>query len=1032
MYPSPEEACGNRVSQPDRQGSVLRGHIEVPSTWQCKGWDQPVYTNFKYPFPLDPPVARTKSCSIDGNSATRQSHAFVRFPDGSNPTAVYKRTFELSRNWVKPNVRTFLVFEGVDAAFNLSINERYIGYSQDSKLTAEFDVTHALHSGTNSLCVEVYRWCDGSYLEDQDQWWLSGIFRDVYLYRKNECHISDYTVNMHKFRDSWNLEVQVDVCTFGKAHSTEHKKITVTILDPSFREVVSQDFADFKIASNPSDFGNVRESHHEELHESVCTQFSLKNILEWSAEKPTLYLIVITLRDANNLAMDCEGSRFGFRTVDIINRQLLLNGKRLVISGVNRHEHCPEEGKAVSEHLMVNDILLMKRNNFNAVRTSHYPNHTRFYELCDEYGMYVVDEANIETHGFQIGLHATSYLADDPEWHDAFMSRMVRMVQRDRNRPSIILWSLGNESGCGGAHFAMYNWVRTNEPSRPVQYEGGGYKSACTDIICPMYAPPELCLRLSEEKDHRPVILCEYSHAMGNSNGGLAMYWEVFRSTACAQGGFIWDLIDQGLNKSMGEVKYWAYGGDFGDEPNDAQFCINGLVFPDRTPHPAMFEAKFLQQPVHVSVYGQRVMIENRYQFSTLDHLTFKWRVTCESDAEVMSGRFNVRSISPGSTEVYDWEDLFPPLATLSELAVAKDLCFREWWIDIDIVLDKDESWAMKGFVVARAQHLLPDRPQKFTASVGRVHAVKVKYLCNSVTVHVHDSVFSFDTVQGQLNEFVFRGQTFISNGFTPTLWRAPTDNDRGGFALSFAERWKRFGLESMRPRKHKIFLNIDGQGRFHLTAEYEMAHADTKVMKVQARYRVDEMGTLKVSHSLQLSRRLPPLPRIGILLKCPRELRQVQWFGLGPHENYVDRKSSAFLGRYESTVEGLHVPYIVPGENGARQDVRWLTLNAGHESKCVLARIDDDINRFSFSISDFSDFELSRCAHQHELQRDNEVNVHLDIAHMGVGGDNSWFPCVHADFLIPSRKEYTFSFIVAGCDRDTEPSEVIRSAAIS
>ena len=990
--------------------------INVPSNWQCEGWDRPIYTNFQYPFPLHPPVARTQS---DYSSDNSRGHTKI---SAVNPTGVYRHSFNLEDDWNAKHDKTYIVFEGVDAAFHVWVNEQSVGYSQDSKLAAEFDISRYIHSGVNQLVVHVYRWCDGSYLEDQDQWWLSGIFRDVYLYRKCLSQISDYSFRTqcqdHQ-TGKWDVTVQAEICETTEAYFKKVNKVLVLrLLDNNFVEIHQACLHDFRIHQKMPYLGTMHDACTEEVYLQTKVHFSLEHIMEWSSESPTLYMLVISLETESGEVLDCEGCRVGFRTVRVENKQILINNRPVLIQGVNRHEHCPVRGKAVSEKLMLDDILLMKHTNFNAVRTSHYPNHPRFYELCDEYGLYVVDEANIETHGFEFGLHSTPYLANRPTWKNAYMARVTRMFARDKNHCSVIIWSLGNESGCGGAHFAMYSWIKHNDQSRLVQYEGGGYKTPCTDIICPMYAPPLLCAQLASQPDWRPVILCEYSHAMGNSNGGLHKYFDVFRNQTGVQGGFIWDLIDQGLQCSKDGVQYWGYGGDFGDEPNDKQFCINGLFFPDRTPHPASFEAKYLQQPLMITLQADQVQVHNRYAFTDLDQLKFHWCVVLDNGYTLAAGNIHCIKVGPGMVANYDWVDLFPSVASLSQTATERRLTFDEWWVDITASFVEDQLWADSQMIIAKCQLMLPKRVTSVSKEPRLESRVRVERGCNRLTVDCRDSSYIFDTASGSLVEFQFRGETLIDSGLAPCLWRAPTDNDNGGSIFSFAARWAHAGLNKLDEYKTSTSSRINEHGCFQLLVQKSLGPTKRKlVCTLCTRYTVTRCGHLEVKCTFNFARNLPPLPRIGVSVTCPKQLHQVEWLGLGPHENYLDRKTSAFLGRYGATVEELHVPYIVPCENGARQGTRWLSLGSSESTnKCLFTSKEN----FSFSASNFTDEELARRVHQHELQRAQSINIHLDAFHMGLGGDNSWFPSVHPEFTSSiTTKNYDFAFVIAGVDSD-------------
>lgn len=533
------------------------GTINVPSNWQMYGYDSPIYSNITYPFPVNPPCVPAE-----------------------NPTGCYSLTFCMDDDWLTEG-QTRIIFDGVNSAFHLWCNGRWVGYGQDSRLPSEFDLSEYLQVGENRLAVLVLRWSDGSYLEDQDMWRMSGIFRDVSLLHKPTTQITDFHLHTHLNDDFTQAVLEAEVRLAGGVNDDLQLVLHLWQGETLAGEA----------HATP---GSEIIDEHGGYDDRATLRLNINRPALWSAETPNLYRAVIQLRTADGELIEAEACDVGFRQVRIDKGLLLLNGKPLLIRGTNRHEHHPERGQVMDYDTMVQDILLMKQNNFNAVRCSHYPNHPQWYALCDRYGLYVVDEANIETHG----MTPMNRLSDDPDWLPAMSQRVTRMVQRDRNHPSIIIWSLGNESGYGANHDALYRWLKAEDPSRPVQYEGGGADTAATDIICPMYARvdqdqpfpavPKWSIKkwLSLPGEQRPLILCEYAHAMGNSFGGFAKYWQAFRQYPRLQGGFVWDWVDQSLIKYDADGKPWsAYGGDFGDTPNDRQFCMNGLVFADRTPH---------------------------------------------------------------------------------------------------------------------------------------------------------------------------------------------------------------------------------------------------------------------------------------------------------------------------------------------------------------------------------------------------------------------------------------------------------------
>lgn len=976
------------------------GTIPVPSNWQCEGHDEPIYTNIQYPFPLNPPSAQR-----DGKVGY------------TNSTGCYRTTFQVPDEWVSGQRRIFMTFDGVDSAFMCWLNGTWIGYSEDSRLPAEFDVTKAMQTD-NILAVQVMRWSNGSYLEDQDQWWLSGIYRDVRLYSKPVVFIADYQVTADISKSQASICVGIELQSHLDHISDEIAAITVKVLDKgrTVCETSSNEFR--KVIGEKPGFGNQSTVPPDNRYKSNL-HCHLQSPKLWSAENPYLYRLVITLVSSAGEEVDCEACRVGVRNIQISGGQLLVNGTPIIVQGVNRHEHCPKHGKCVKEDLMVQDIRLMKQNNFNAVRTAHYPNHPRFYDLCDEYGLYVVDEANIETHGFQSLLHSTGFLSNKEEWENAFLSRFTRMVHRDYNHPSIIIWSLGNESGFGKSHEKMALWARDTDKTRPIMYEGGGARTSCTDIICPMYARVEVCYKLAYYKNEkRPLILCEYSHAMGNSNGSLDKYWLHFKKNKRLQGGFIWDLVDQGLIKQdeLGQ-EFWAYGGDFGDKPNDAQFCINGLVFPDRTVHPAMYEAKYLQQPVSVewSSEGQyrNVTITNWYHFSQLSHLHMLLHACSYDGSEIFHANIELPAIYPGQKHTFDVQSLIESSVVnrrhMSSVAL----------LNFTSHLRSKTVWAGAGFEVAKSQLVLPKffRSNDMPISTNLTSKIDVRQSDGLVIASsngVECCFASSGNFAGCIQSLKVHDGLVIMGPIHPCFWRARTDNDRGGEGLSYSSRWIDAGLDQLKIMKEPCISMKFVDDSFHVKSCFTLvSNGDgfKRMVDVCMTHIFMPSGEVHVNSCMNIVAALPELPRVGVRFKCNKNFQGVSWLGRGPHECYQDRKASAIFGRYTSTVDDMHTPYIVPSENGGRSDIKWAALEdcAGRR---VQFTAESPILFSQFSASNFDLEMLDHATHTNELRRADYVNVHLDMYHMGVGGDDSWSPSVHSEFTSKAR-EWNVSFTV-------------------
>jgi beta-galactosidase/beta-glucuronidase len=724
--------------------------IPVPANWQLHGYDVPMYTNVQYPFPID---------NLPG------------VPHDDNPVGSYRATFSVPMKW--DGRRVFIVFEGVESAFYLWVNGQEVGYSQDSRLPAEFDITPYVQAGKNVLALRVYRWSDGSYLEDQDHWRLSGIHRDVYIYSTPPVHVRDFRVRTALDDAYQDAVLQVRAHVAAYAGGTGEHTLEIRLRDA---EGESVEGAPEKVSVAP-------QPGQEAV---VDLEWPLEAPHKWSAEDPYLYDLLMTLRDAEGTVVEVQSAKVGFRRVEIADAQLMVNGKPVTIGGVNRHDHDPDTGKVVSREAMLADVLLMKRHNVNAVRTSHYPNDPYFLDLCDRYGLYVFDEANLESHG------VWDRLSNDPEWHDAFMERAIRMVERDKNHPSVIVWSLGNESGYGPNHAAMADWIHENDPTRPVHYHPAE-DAPTVDILAPMYPPVDRIIAMAQVPgETRPVIMCEYAHSMGNSTGNLKEYWQAIREHPRLQGGFIWDWMDQGLRQRTPEgVEWFAYGGDFGDEPNDGNFCLNGLVGPDRTPHPALLEYKKILQPVWVEeedLQSFRVRVTNRYMFSDLGHLRPICRLMAD-DRMLQERTLILPDLAPGESATAI-VPVSPPRLTPG----------TEYWLSFHFMLGKATPWGKVDHEVASEQIKLPWRaPDAPALRPADMPAVQVAEDGDSIRVSGEEFEVAFSREAGRMTSFRQGERELVAGGPRLNLWRAPTDNDANTWGdQKAAIRWRDAGLDCL------------------------------------------------------------------------------------------------------------------------------------------------------------------------------------------------------------------------------------------
>lgn len=933
--------------------------INVPSNWQMDGYDAPIYTNVTYPIPVNPPFVPT-----------------------DNPTGCYSLTFCVDDAWLQEG-QTRIIFDGVNSAFHLWCNGRWVGYGQDSRLPSEFDLSHYLHNGENRLAVMVLRWSDGSYLEDQDMWRMSGIFRDVSLLHKPGTQISDLRVNT-RFNDDFSRAImEAEVRVTGELR--DDLRVTVQLWD-------GETLVGEKSAPLGSDIIDERGAYHDR----ITLRLNVENPALWSAETPNLYRAVVQLHTADGTLLEAEACDVGFRQVNIENGLLLLNGKPLLIRGTNRHEHHPENGQVMDEATMVQDILLMKQNNFNAVRCSHYPNHPMWYTLCDRYGLYVVDEANIETHG----MVPMNRLTNDPDWLPAMSQRVTRMVQRDRNHPSIIIWSLGNESGHGVNHDALYRWLKSEDPSRPVQYEGGGANTAATDIICPMYARvdqdqpfpavPKWSIKkwLSLPGEQRPLILCEYAHAMGNSFGGFAKYWQAFRQYPRLQGGFVWDWVDQSLIKHDADGKPWsAYGGDFGDTPNDRQFCMNGLVFADRTPHPALYEAKHEQQFFQFALLPgaeRKIEVTSEYLFRHSDNEVLHWSLML--DGNPLASGVATLDIPPQGRQIIALPDL-PKPETAGQL-----------WLTVRVEQPEATAWSQAGHICAWQQWKLDEKlctPLPQPAN----HTPKLTASESTFSITVNEKRWEFSRQQGVLTQYWIGEEAQLLTPLIDQFTRAPLDNDIGVSESTridpnaWVERWKSAGHY----QTEAVLLQCDADvlaSAVQITTAHAWQYQGETLFVSRKTYRIDGNSEMRITVDVDVASGTPHPARIGLSCQLAQVAERVNWLGLGPHENYPDRLSAACFDRWDLSLEEMYTPYVFPTENGLRCGTRELRYgpHCWHGD-------------FLFNISRYGQKQLMETSHRHLLQPEAGTWLNIDGFHMGVGGDDSWSPSVSPEFQLSAGR---------------------------
>jgi beta-galactosidase len=862
--------------------------ITVPGHWQLQGHGSPAYTNIGYPFPVDPP-----------------------FVPSENPTGDYQLVFDLPQDW--PDEPAALRFDGIDSCGRVWLNDTELGITRGSRLPTEFEVGHLLRPAGNVLTVRVHQWSSGSYLEDQDMWWLSGIFRSVTLLSRPRGGVADY--HLHA----------------GYDHTTGLGTLSLTAAEDVLITVPELGIRDARSAEVP--------------------------VEPWSAESPRLYDGFV------HTAVERVPVRIGFRTVAIEDGVLKVNGERIEFRGVNRHEHHPKSGRAVPRSFALADVLLMKQHNVNAVRTSHYPPDPHFLELCDEYGLWVIDECDLETHGFgELGWAGNP--SDDPRWAEAYLDRMRRMVERDKNHPSIVLWSLGNESHTGRNLAAMAQWTRDRDPSRPVHYEGDS-KCEYVDVYSRMYASHEEVDEIGRERTTMPFVLCEFAHAMGNGPGGMLEYRELFERYRHVQGGFIWEWIDHGIERGG----HYAYGGDFGEPLHDSNFVIDGLVFPDRTPSPGLLEFAKVFEPVRITGSAQGIRISSLYDHISLDHLRFEWVYEADGE-EVASGSLDVPSVpARGHTEV--------SLPQLPEVP-------GEGWLTVRASLATATSWAEAGHVVAWGQVRIAE-----AAPVTPINAVEVVRTGDVFRLGPAE----FDPVTGVLTRI---GEHAVE-GPRLDLWRAPTDNDRGSDHPE-ERAWRDAGLHRL---QHRV-IEVNAQENALVVRTRVAPPAKGFGMVADHTWTADG-DRLRLRLDVTPDGEWPcTLPRLGLRLALPGELDAVEWFGAGPGEAYADSRQAARIGRFTSTVDALQTPYVFPQENGNRADARWLRIGG--------IRVDGE-PVFDFTARRWTTEDLDAATHAEDLKPREHVYLNLDLAQNGLG-TASCGPGVLPQYrLHPQKASFSLTF---------------------
>lgn len=945
--------------------------IQVPGNWELQGYDLPIYTNIIYVFPKNPPF----------------------IPHHYNPVGSYVKQVEIPTSWKGKDV--FLHFGAVRSAFYLWVNGKKVGYSEGSKTPAQFDITKFVDPGTNKIAVEVYRWSDASYIEDQDFWRLSGMERDVSIYVTDQVALDDIHVKaglQNNYKDGV-FSLNVEIRNTGSSNARNY--ILDIALNRNGRKILNQ----------TQKFGAAGKTIR-----GLNFDMMIPNVDTWTAETPNLYDLVITLKDRKGRLLEATKMDVGFRTVEIKNAQLLVNGVPVLFKGVNLHDHDPLTGHYITPERTLEDMRLMKEFNVNAIRCSHYPKNSFFYQMADRLGFYVIDEANIETHGmgaehqgtFDKSVHP-AYL---PQWRAAHLDRIERMYERDKNHACIISWSLGNEAGNGENFHVAYNWLKEKDPTRLVQFEQAN-KEDNTDIYAPMYARIATLREHAASNPVKPMILCEYAHAMGNSVGNLQDYWDVIEAYPSLQGGYIWDWVDQGLSTKDDQGRpYFAYGGDFntGHLQNDGNFCLNGVIAADRKPNPHAWEVKKVYQYIKmkpVAPESGKIAITNFYDFITLDDVVFKGTITKNGEV-VTTAIKSAKGIAPGTTQVLDFD-------INVDMSPGADYHFL-----VEAELNADRILLKKGHVLASEQFILQTgTPKPFVIEEGDF---SIAATSDILKISGANFYITLSKTTGLITGYVVEGKSILAESIAPNFWRAPTDNDFGNGMPATTEIWKN---SSYNRTLQQLTINgknanewSDDKVSFILISSTFQFPAPGVRWKID--YRLAPDGALYVSNMVfSNNKSLPYIPRIGNTLALVAGYEQVSWFGRGPFENYEDRKTAAHTGIYNSTVTQMHYPYPRPQENGYHTDTRWIKLeNPGAPNLLI-----EGIEPICFSAlhhtnADVDEGKAKTNRHSVDVPTRPETYLNLDYKQMGVGGDDSWGAQVHDAYKL-FASDYFYGYVV-------------------
>ncbi len=938
-------------------------NIPVPANWEVEGYDHPIYLDERYPFTTKWPDA----------------------PADYNPVGTYRKTIELDREFLKEDV--ILHFAGAKSAMYVYINGEYVGYSQGSKLPAEFNISDYLKEGNNLIALQMFRWSDASYLESQDMLRMSGVEREVYLYSRPKVHVSDFYANTNLDNSYTNGVFKGTVSLTNTTDGTVSKTISIEILDGKNSVFKTSEKIEIQVNST----------------KEFNTNTIIARVRSWSAEIPNLYALSISLDDNQFIK-----TQIGFKSVEIKNSQVLINGKAIYFKGVDRHETDPFTGHVVSRESMEKDIKLMKQNNINAVRSAHYPNDPYWLDLCDKYGLYVIDEANIESH--PLAISEDTQIGNEMSWLPAHMMRTQRMYYRDRNHPSIYSWSLGNEAGEGDIFRTTYKWLKTQDNNRIVQYEPAG-KEDYTDVYCPMYPKPEYLITHGKSSSDKPSIMIEYAHAMGNSVGNLQDYWDIIETYPNLQGGYIWDWVDQSLEyKDDNGKPYLAYGHDYHpDLPTDGNFLNNGLVDPYRNPHPHLSEVKKVYEPVQFNYLGNGVIeIENKNFFTNLLDKSLQLKLLVDGKETLLAEgiELNIESQSKATMHFPEIPEMFNPE---SEFILEVSLIQKE----ATELIPKSREIAWDQFILNKGVHI--------ESSSLEANNLEIEPLENGIQIKNDKVALKINSNSGEITSWLFEGKEITNQPIRPNFWRPPTDNDLGNGLDKWGKIWQKATYDYSAILTKEPYLDNDHDG-YVFEVKYKLPN---NIAEVNTLFNILPNGNLVIEYNfIATKKELPNIPRLGMYMTLDTKFTDVSWYGKGPDESYWDRKTGQKLGLYSGQIEEQFHRYSRPQETGNKTDLRWMEVSSNDIKLRVTSSqlLNASVWPFNMQELDFSSDDGAESAsglvpvtkkHGADIKLGETIQWNIDYLQMGVGGDTSWGRLVHPEYTILANKNYSYSFTI-------------------